>query len=201
MKTTLQFHVPSTNPMESKSPTTGVATKCELKTQQRQGLSCTCVYYDLSTGGGFKSFFANAPEPLSTIVAVTAVLGLRIGETLGLRRSDVDFAKHIIRIRQFAAAHGNFGGMKVPRGDDGGYFDEIKFPVRICARTTTLPKFQVNLPTQELGSGPRGRYWSVPAIMSQNGNPTNVSTTKGPHSIWEVYRPRRNRKAATRNRF
>ncbi len=42
----------------------------------------------------------HAPEPLSTIVAVTAVLGLRIGETLALRKSDVDFAKHVIRIRQ-----------------------------------------------------------------------------------------------------
>jgi len=42
----------------------------------------------------------NAPEPLSTIIAVTAVLGLRIGETLALRKSDVDFTKHIIRIRQ-----------------------------------------------------------------------------------------------------
>src|SRR5215469_6921908 len=40
----------------------------------------------------------NAPEPLSTIIAVTAVLGLRIGETLALRKSDVDFTKHIIRI-------------------------------------------------------------------------------------------------------
>jgi len=42
----------------------------------------------------------NCPEPLSTIVAVTAVLGLRIGETLALRICDVDFAKHVIRIRQ-----------------------------------------------------------------------------------------------------
>jgi len=37
---------------------------------------------------------------LSTIIAVTAVLGLRIGETLALRTSDVDFAKHVIRVRQ-----------------------------------------------------------------------------------------------------
>src|SRR6267143_5584762 len=43
---------------------------------------------------------ASATEPLSTIVAVTAVLGLRISETLGLRVCDVDFAKKIIRIRQ-----------------------------------------------------------------------------------------------------
>ena len=42
----------------------------------------------------------NAPEPLSTIIAVTAVLGLQIGETLALRKSDVNFTKHIIRIRQ-----------------------------------------------------------------------------------------------------
>lgn len=41
-----------------------------------------------------------APEPLSTIVAVKAVLGLRIGETLALRKSDVDLANHIVRIRQ-----------------------------------------------------------------------------------------------------
>jgi integrase len=47
-----------------------------------------------------KKIITNAPEPLSTIVAVTAVLGLRIGETLALRKSDVDFAKHLIRIRQ-----------------------------------------------------------------------------------------------------
>ena len=47
-----------------------------------------------------RRIIANALEPLSTIVAVTAVLGLRIGETLALRRSDVDFTRHVIRIRQ-----------------------------------------------------------------------------------------------------
>jgi len=47
-----------------------------------------------------RRIIANAPQPLGTIVAVTAVLGLRIGETLALRKSDVDFAKHVIRIRQ-----------------------------------------------------------------------------------------------------
>lgn len=47
-----------------------------------------------------RKIVTNAAEPLSTIVAITAVLGLRIGETLALRRSDVDFAKHLIRIRQ-----------------------------------------------------------------------------------------------------
>jgi integrase len=47
-----------------------------------------------------RRIIANAPDPLSTIIAVTAVLGLRIGETLALRKVDVDFAKHMIRIRQ-----------------------------------------------------------------------------------------------------
>ena len=47
-----------------------------------------------------QKMIANAPEPLSTILAVTAVLGLRIGETLALRVSDVDFTHRIVRVRQ-----------------------------------------------------------------------------------------------------
>jgi integrase len=43
---------------------------------------------------------AAAPEPFGTILAVTSVLGLRIGEVLALRLSDVDFTKKIIRVRQ-----------------------------------------------------------------------------------------------------
>jgi integrase len=41
-----------------------------------------------------------APEPFGTILAVTAVLGLRIGEVLALRVSDVDLARRIVRVRQ-----------------------------------------------------------------------------------------------------
>src|SRR4029077_7085807 len=41
-----------------------------------------------------------APEPFGTILAGPAVLGLRIGEVLALRVSDVDFARKIIRVRQ-----------------------------------------------------------------------------------------------------
>jgi integrase len=47
-----------------------------------------------------QKMIANAPEPLSTILAVTAVLGLRIGETLALRVSDVDFTAKIVKVRQ-----------------------------------------------------------------------------------------------------
>jgi integrase len=43
---------------------------------------------------------AAAPEPFGTILAVTAVLGLRIGEALALRASDIDFARKIVRVRQ-----------------------------------------------------------------------------------------------------
>ena len=41
-----------------------------------------------------------ASEPFGTILAVTAVLGLRIGEVLALRVSDVDLARRIVRVRQ-----------------------------------------------------------------------------------------------------
>jgi integrase len=63
-----------------------------------------------------RRIIADAPEPLSTIVAVTALLGLRISETLALRRSDVDFAKHLIRIRQSVdAATRVVGSVKSPK--------------------------------------------------------------------------------------
>ena len=43
---------------------------------------------------------AAAPEPFSTILAITSVLGLRIGEILALRVSGLDFARRIVRVRQ-----------------------------------------------------------------------------------------------------
>jgi integrase len=39
-------------------------------------------------------------EPFGTILAVTAILGLRIGEVLALRVKDLDFDRKIIRVRQ-----------------------------------------------------------------------------------------------------
>jgi integrase len=53
-------------------------------------------FTDEEVGG----IIANASEPVGTIVAATAVLGLRIGETLALRKSDLDFPRHVVRIRQ-----------------------------------------------------------------------------------------------------
>ena len=43
---------------------------------------------------------AAALEPFGTILAVTGVLGLRIGEVLALRVSDIDFSRKIVRVRQ-----------------------------------------------------------------------------------------------------
>jgi len=43
---------------------------------------------------------AAASEPFGTILAVTSVLGLRIGEVLALRVSDLDFGRKIVRVRQ-----------------------------------------------------------------------------------------------------
>ena len=41
-----------------------------------------------------------ALEPFATIWALTAVLGLRVGEVLALRVSDLDFEQKLIRVRQ-----------------------------------------------------------------------------------------------------
>jgi integrase len=62
-----------------------------------------------------RRIIAAAPEPFSTIFMVAAVLGLRVGETLALRVCDVDFAKHIIRVRQSVdAATRTVGAAKSP---------------------------------------------------------------------------------------
>src|SRR5262245_15527877 len=52
------------------------------------------------TGDEMRRVIVAAPEWFGTIVAVTAILGLRIGGTLALRVSDVDFDRRLIRVRQ-----------------------------------------------------------------------------------------------------
>jgi len=65
------------------------------------------------TDAEMRRIVAAAPEPFSTILAVTAVLGLRIGETLALRISDVDFTKRVVRVRQsLDAATRTIAGVK-----------------------------------------------------------------------------------------
>lgn len=53
-----------------------------------------------STDAEVGKILAAASEPFGTILAVTSVLCLRIGEVLALRVSDLDFTRKIVRVRQ-----------------------------------------------------------------------------------------------------
>ena len=71
------------------------------------------------TDDEMRKMITAAPEPLSTILAVTAVLGLRIGETLALRISDLDFARKIVRVRQSVDCNADGRRGKVPSQQRG----------------------------------------------------------------------------------
>jgi len=73
---------------------------------------------------------ANALEPLRTIVTITAVLGLRVGETLALRVADIDFAKKIIRIRQSVDADTRVVGAVKSRASSA----DLPMPEPLAAR-------------------------------------------------------------------
>jgi Site-specific recombinase XerD len=62
-----------------------------------------------------RRIIAAAPETLGTVVAITAVLGLRIGETLALRVSDLDFTKKVVFIRQSVDAATRTTGSVKPK--------------------------------------------------------------------------------------
>jgi integrase len=73
---------------------------------------------------------AAAPEQYGTIFAVTAVLGLRIGEVLALRVGDVDFTRKIIRVRQSVdAATRNIQAVK-----SNASSADVPMPVNLEAR-------------------------------------------------------------------
>jgi integrase len=81
-----------------------------------------------------RKIIAAAPEPFGSIVAVTSVLGLRIGETLALRISDIDFTKHVIRIRQSVdAATRNVQTVKSSASSA-----DVPMPTQLEARLRTL---------------------------------------------------------------
>ena len=73
---------------------------------------------------------ANAPEPLRTIVTTTAVLGLRVGETLALSVADIDFAKKIIRVRQSVDADTRVVGAVKSRASSA----DLPMPEPLAAR-------------------------------------------------------------------
>jgi integrase len=77
---------------------------------------------------------AAAPEPFGTILAVTAVLGLRIGETLALRVGDIDFAKHVIHIRQSVDA-----ATRIPQAvKSQASSADVPMPSQLAARLRAL---------------------------------------------------------------
>jgi integrase len=108
------------------------------------------------------------PEPLSTILAVTAVLGLRIGETLALRVSDVDFTEHIIRIRQSVdAATRTVGGVK----SDASSAD-LPMPSQLGARLRTY--LQKHEGSELLFVNRRGRPYSANKLREKQLHPLLV---------------------------
>ena len=81
-----------------------------------------------------RKIITSAPE-LSTIVAVAAVLGLRIGETHALRTFDVDFLKHLIRVRQTVdAANRTVCGVK-SRASSANLSRELETRLQIHLQT------------------------------------------------------------------
>jgi len=73
---------------------------------------------------------AAAPEPFGTILALTSVLGLRIGEVLALRVSDVDLSRKIVRVRQSVDA----ATLKVQAVKSNASSADVPMPSQLAAR-------------------------------------------------------------------
>ena len=113
-----------------------------------------------------RKIIAVAREPLSTIVHIAAVLGLRIGETLALRVSDVDFAKHVIRIRQSVdAATRVVGGVK-SRASSA----DLPMPKELEARLRSY-LLQHNGESELLFVNRRGRPFSANKLRTRELHP------------------------------
>lgn len=113
-----------------------------------------------------RKIIAFAREPLSTIVEITSMLGLRIGETLALRVSDVDFAKHIIRIRQSVdAATRMVGGVK-SRASSA----DLPMPIELEARLRSY-LLQHNGESGLLFVNRRGRPFSANKLRERELHP------------------------------
>ena len=71
-----------------------------------------------------------AAAPFGTILAPTSVLGLRIGEVLALRVSDVDFSRKIVRVRQSVDA----ATRKVQAVKSNASSADVPMPSQLAAR-------------------------------------------------------------------
>jgi integrase len=117
-----------------------------------------------------QKIIANAPEPLSTILAVTAVLGLRIGETLALRVSDVDFTAKIVRVRQSVdAATRTVGGVKSEASSA-----DLPLPSQLEARLRTHLQKHERKSDDLLFVNRRGRAFSANKLREKQLHPLLV---------------------------
>ncbi len=112
---------------------------------------------------------AAASEPFGTILAVTAVLGLRIGEVLALRVSDIDFSRRIVRVRQSVdAATRNVQGVK-SRASSA----DVPMPSQLAARLRVhLEKHEGK--TDLLFVNRRGRPFSANKLREKRLHPLLV---------------------------
>jgi integrase len=112
---------------------------------------------------------AAAPEPFGTILAVTAVLGLRIGETLALRIGDVDFTKHVIRIRQSVDA-----ATRIPQAvKSQASSAAVPMPSQLAARLRALVK-KHDGKSELLFVNRRGRPFSANKLREKQLHPLLV---------------------------
>jgi len=112
---------------------------------------------------------AAAPEPFGTILAVTAVLGLRIGETLALRVGDLDFAEHVIRIRQSVDA----ATRSVQAVKSQASSADVPMPSQLEARLRTLLRKHGGK-SELLFVNRRGRPFSANKLREKQLHPLSV---------------------------
>jgi integrase len=115
------------------------------------------------------TIIAAAPEPFGTVLAVTSILGLRIGETLALRITDLDFAKHVIRIRQSVdAATRNVQAMKSQASSA-----DVPMPSQLQARPRALLR-KHDGKSELLFVNRRGRPFSANKLREKHLHPLLV---------------------------
>jgi integrase len=112
---------------------------------------------------------AAAPERFGTILAVTAVLGLRIGETLALRVSDIDFTKNAIRIRQSVDA----ATRSVQAVKSQASSADVPMPSQLAARLRVLVK-KHDGKSELLFVNRRGRPFSANKLREKQLHPLLV---------------------------
>jgi len=116
-----------------------------------------------------RRIIAAAPEPFGTILAVTSVLGLRIGETLALRIGDVDFAKHIIGIRQSVDA-----ATRIPKAvKSRASSADVPMPSQLAARLRAVVK-KHDGKSELLFVNRRGRPFSANKLREKQLHPLLV---------------------------